>query len=211
MLWAVGAAAIDELAVETLQYPGYGGGFNQVHLARRTGPNYPWYQEACRVREQESVSAKHKTPCMDGEPNKRLGGTPFYYTLGILERGFNLGGVCHTEDGLQARPLAGADLEQGEYFLRAKRLVPHNRTFTFYNARWDGSPVKTARFVDPVAGDPDGKTVWRVYSYVLSDDTGIVVAVGPDPDNAGIVWGNGWQPVGMLDQVPNTNVIAIRR
>ena len=114
VLWAVGASDIDELSVDTGQYPGAGGGFCHVHLARRTGPNYPWYQEACRVREQESVSGKHKAPVMDGEPNKRLGGTPFYYTLGILERGFNLGGVCHTEDGLQARPLAGADLEQGE-------------------------------------------------------------------------------------------------
>lgn len=210
VLWAVGAAEIDELDVNSKEYPGYGGGFNQVHLQRRTSSNYPWWQEACRVKEQWDVAAKHRTPCMDGEPNKKLIGTPFYFTLGILDRGFNLGSVCHTEDGLQARPF-GADMGQAEFFMRAKKLISHNKTYTFYNARWENSPVRTARFVEPAPGDPPGNTVWRCYSFTLPDNTGFVVASGPNPDAAGIEWGSGWKQVGFLDKVPNCNVIDIRR
>jgi len=205
VLYALGAADTDE--PDALgRYPTDGGAFNTAHLDRgRDGWN-----QVRRLRELEHISAVTRKPVMSGEPigaDEWMGGStgakqrrndpPFFFGLGVLSRGFEIGSVFHSEAGLHGVLLGPVQRACAEAFVAGWRSIDTVARLTFINAKWDGSPV----------ADADFDHVVRAYSFTAGD-RGWTVLVGLSGDPM-IRWGDDWHPVGVVAERPGVRVVEI--
>jgi hypothetical protein len=207
ILYSLGAADVDEPDASG-RYPTDGGAFNTAHLDRGRDT----WNQVRRLREIAAISEATKKPAMSGEPmgaDEQMGGATgtkqrrndptFFYAMGVLCRGFELGCVFHSEAGLQAQLLGPVQRECALAFMAGWRSIDTNDRLTFKNARWDGSPV----------ADADFDRVVRAYSFI-SGDHGWTVLVGLSGD-ARVRWGGGWSPHGVVGERPGVQVIEIAR
>ena len=208
VIYALGAADTDEPDASG-HYPTDGGAFNTSHLDRgRDGWN-----QVRRIREIENISAATHKPVMSGEPigaDEWMGGStgtkqrrndpPFFFALGALSRGFEIGTVFHSEAGLRSVPLGPVQRACAEAFIAGWRSIDTADRLRFFNARWVGSPV----------GDADFDRVVRAYSFVTRD-SGWTVLVGITGDPA-IRWGGDWHPTGVVvGEWPGVRVVEIAK
>jgi hypothetical protein len=203
--WTVGApVGTDEPAPEG-SYPTDGGLFNDAHLDR----GRDFWNQVRRVRELEMVSAVTGKPCISGEPigaaeqsqtGRRESNPTFFWTLGLLCRGFEIGSVFHSEDGLNGKLLGPNQRLCAEEHVAGFRAIPTDERLRFVNAGWSGSPVTAADFDHGIT---------RAYSFVTASRgwTALVGKVG-DPR---VAWGGGWRPVGIVAERPGCQLVEIAR
>jgi hypothetical protein len=125
--------------------------------------------------------------------------TRFSFAYGVLCRGFELGCVFHSEQGLQRQPL-GPNTEALRVRSSPAGAIPTAERLSFVNAGWPGSPVAKANFDTGIV---------RAYSFTAGG-RGWTVLVGVRGDPA-VEWGGGWHPVGVVAEQPGVQVIAIAR
>jgi hypothetical protein len=188
LLWAVGAAGVDEPDVRGV-YPAHGGTFNTAHLDR----SRPRWANIRRVRELFAVVTAHGVPCLDNERmgadeldgrvtgRQRWADPAVFFAAGALNRAFaGVGGVHHSQAGLEARVPAPGSVQ--EACARAEVAghalvagVAQGQPLRYLNAGHDGSPVPTIPPAEwaRVFGEADG----RCYSFVHGD-RGVTVAIG---------------------------------
>jgi len=208
--WALGAPIGTDEPDELGRYRGDGGLFNTAHLDRGRDK----WNQVRRLREIEAISAATRRPAMSGEPigaDEWMGGATgtrqrrndpeFFFTLGALSRGFELGTVFHSQAGLDGQLLGPVQRECAEAFLAGWRALNTTDRLTFVNAGWPGSPVASANF--------NHNGIVRAYSYV-SGHRGWTVLLGINGD-PGVRWGGGWSPVGVVAERPGVQIISITK
>lgn len=207
--WALGAAATDEPINGV--YPNDGGTFNTSHLDRGRDK----WNQVRRVRELYAITEVTHTPTLNSEPigadeeaqpGRRENDPNFFFALGALNRGFDIGGVFHSEDGLHARPLGPVQRACAEAFVAGSRIVPWDARLDYRNARWGNSPVVDAAFTD--IGGP----IVRAYSFV-DGGRGVTVILSTEPSSplAHVVFGNGWFVADEIAQRPHVTVLRVQQ
>lgn len=207
VLWTLGAPVDTDEPTPEGRYPTDGGLFNDAHLDRQRD----LYNQVRRLREIAAVSDSTRKPAMSGEPigiaegpmtKQRFWGDDalrFSFAYGVLCRGFELGCVWHSEDGLNARPLGPNTRAAAEAFIAGWHAIPTDERLTFVNAGWAGSPVAGADFDHGIV---------RAYSFVAGG-RGWTVLVGVRGDPA-VRWGGGWHPVSTRE-LPGLQIVEIAR
>jgi len=200
-----------ELATQMARPTGYGAAANDESHEFAGGDHVPAHLDRgrdkwnCvrRVRELLQVSLDTGKPVFNQEPigaaevsdpGRREADPSFWYTMGCLNRLFVHGsGVFHSQDGLDAVPLGPNQRQCALQYLSGVAVWPGAHHVQYYNTGHSGSPVVEADF----------SQVCRVYSGVDGDE-GFTIALGltHGPEGAGIEWGNGYHPVGVIAAFP---------
>lgn len=197
--------------IEDDESPKYAGGaFVPVHLDRGRDT----WNMVRRVREVEAMSANTGKPAFNQEPigaaeasiaGKRESNPNVFFTMGVLNRLFEVGGVFHSDDGLLAQRLGPNQRLCAEAFVQGARLWPGIDRLTYKNVGHENSPVVRARFNE--GRNEEGVT--RAYSGVVGND-GFTVGVGV-VGNPGLDWGNGWTPREVIAERPGVTVWRVGR
>jgi hypothetical protein len=211
-LTAIGAPNEDEPsdpAKGPQTWGGTGGSYGTAHLDRGRDT----WNQVRRVREIEACSAFAKMPVLNNEPiGAAEPGTPgqrrtdpeFFFTLGALNRLFEVGGVFHSQSGLLAEPLGPVQTACAQAFVRGSRIWPIDGPRLRYmnsnvNGGWSDSPVQSHNV----------NTCVRAYAGV-ADGRGFVVALGLSGDPQ-LRIGAGYREVGVLGEMPGVKVIEVTR
>lgn len=204
VVWALGSPlGRDEMDPQG-HYPTDGGLFNDSHLDRGRDD----FNQVRRIREIAGISEATRKPAMSGEPiganeirqpGRRNNDPEFFYTMGVLCRGFEVGCVFHSEDGLNARPLGPVQKQCAEAFIKGWNAIPTQARLEYQNAGHANSPVDKADFTKVV----------RAYSFITGPE-GWTVLVGETGDPA-IQWKNGWHPEDTAADWAHVKVVHVRR
>lgn len=169
------------------------------------------WNQVRRVRELEAASAQTRRPVLNNEPTgadeldgsqtgrQRINDPAWFFALQLLNRIFEVGGVFHSQAGLNTELPGPVQEECAKAFVRASRLIPVEDRLTFKNTGWADSPIRSADF----------NQVIRAYSGITGN-RGWTVFVGLSGDPR-IEFQNGWQEVGVTAEVPGVKVIEIAR
>jgi hypothetical protein len=197
--FALGAAADDESTEMA------GGSFVTIHLDRGRDK----WNQVRRVRELASVSESSRKPAVNNEPigaaegaqpGKRESDPAFFFCMGALNRLFEIGGVFHSEAGLNGVLPGPVQQSCAEAFVAGSRIVPVEDRLGFMNAKWAQSPVADARF---------DVTVVRAYTGVAGARAWtVLVGVSGDP---GLQLGAGWKLKEKLAERPGVQVLELAR
>lgn len=219
---AVGAAPIDELDVDTGNYPTAWTGnnaYSTVHLNRGKKPSY---REAFRIKELFDIRNRHDCGGCNNEPGRfdhddlnepdGLGHQRFAYLLGCLGMAFGFMSIAHGSQmrDVSSGALVGIEREAFEAYLRGANAVPRGH-YDWYNADNTGnhpnSPVANGAFAEGPANS-NSKALWRAFSYIGA--VNFVIAGGAGPvDQFNIEYQHGWHPIGMLDEAFGVQIIHI--
>lgn len=203
LLWTIGAALGQDAAIDG-RYPTEGGGFNTAHLARAGGR----WQQVLRLREIATLGEATGRPVMSGEPigaaeaaipGRRESDAGFFFAMGALCRGFELGCVWHSESGLRGEPLGPVQRRAAEAFVDGWRALEADTRWSFKDAGETDSPVAAV----------DGTRVVRAWSFV-EGRRGFTVLVGMTGDPA-LRWADGWSERGEIPARPGVRVLGISR
>jgi type VI secretion system secreted protein VgrG len=187
------------------RWKGTGGHYGTAHLDRGRDK----WNQVRRVREIEACSEKGGLPVLNNEPvgaaepgtpGQRRNDPEFFFTLGALNRLFEVGGVFHFQDGLHTQVPVGAVQQQcAAAFVRGSHAMDSiDARLTYKNAKWTDSPVADANF---------DRGVVRAYSGI-SGNQGFLVLVGITGD-PGVKFQNGWKAVKVVDEMPGVQIISI--
>ncbi len=210
--FCLGAAREDEPTPEGT-YPTDGGEFNTAHLNRGGDPeeNEPQrdkWNMIRRIREIENISAVTGKHAVSGEPigagevtiqGKREADPAVFFAMGALCRGFEVGMVFHSEDGLNARPLGPNQRVCAQDCIAGWNAIDTDERLAFKNAGWSDSPIASADF----------DAVVRAYSFIAGN-AGYTVLVGLMGDPK-LEFANGWHPVETIAERPGCSVLRIAR
>ena len=135
---ALGAAQDDESDAYA------GGPYVTAHLDRGRDE----WNMVRRVRELEMLSSNTGKHVFNNEPIKfgsQNNNPSIAFTMAVLNRIFEVGGVYHSDAGLRAEvPAAGSEQDQlADAFMRGTRVITTRSRMTFKNAGWHDSPIKT--------------------------------------------------------------------
>jgi hypothetical protein len=191
IICALGAAEDDE----SDQYAG--GNYVTAHLDRDRDE----WNMVRRVRELENLSSATGKPVFNNEPIKmpsQNSNPSIAFTMAVLNRGFEVQGILHTDDGLQGTAPAPGSVAMAcfEAYIRGSRVITTEGHLTFKNAGWGDSPIK--EFSGAV----------RVYSFL--GDQNVTVALGITPD-LNIQTKNGWSLGPIIDEMPGVKVFELVR
>ena len=197
--FALGAAESDESDEM------FGGSFITAHLDRGRDK----WNQVRRVRELEMLSDKGRKPVLNNEPigaaeaslhGRRESDPAFFFCLGVLNRIFEVGGVFHSDAGLNALLPGPVQQACAEAFVAGSRTIPVEDRLRFQNAGWDTSPVASARFE---------QTIVRAYSGVSASRAWTaLVGLSGDP---GLQLKNGWGVAGEIAKHPGITVLQLKR
>ncbi|HXG71340.1 MAG TPA: hypothetical protein VNJ04_12110 [Gemmatimonadaceae bacterium] len=164
-----------------------------------------------RVRELEAASAVTGRPVMNNEPigadeqdgsvtgRQRFNDPAIAYTMALLNRLKEVGGLHHSQAGAQAELPGPVQQACADAFVAGSRLVPVEDRLTFKNARWSDSPI----------ADADFNAVIRAYTGVSGDRAWTaLVGLSGDPR---LRLSNGWRIVGTLADRPGVQVVELAR
>ena len=191
---ALGAAENDESS----DYAG--GPYITAHLDRSRDE----WNMVRRVRELEALSVNNSKFVMNNEPIKagsQNNNPSIFFTMAVLNRGFEVGGVFHSDDGLEGRvPAPGSEQQAlAEAYIRGARVITTLQRMTYKNAGWHDSPIKS--FSGAV----------RVYSFMA--DQNVSVALGIEAEGTegpfAIETQNGWALGPILDEMPGVKVYSL--
>lgn len=203
LLWTVGAALGQDAAIDG-RYPTDGGGFNTAHLARGGDR---WHQ-VVRLRELAALGEATGTPVMSGEPigaaegaipGRRESDPGFFFAMGALCRGFDIGCVWHSEAGVRGERLGPVQRRAAEAFVDGWRALDGDTRWTFKDAGDSDAPVAAT----------DRSRVVRAWSFV-EGRRGLTVLVGVTGEPA-LRWANGWIERGEVPGRPGVRVLRIGR
>lgn len=202
VLVALGSAPDDEST-------DFGGGdYITVHLDRGRDK----WNQIRRVREMENLSATLRKPVVNNEPigaderdgsvtgKQRFNDPAVFFGLGALNRLFEIGGVFHSQNGLDAVLPGPVQQQCADAFIRGSLAIKTQQALQFKNTGWADSPIASANFE---------RTIVRVYSG-LSDEQSAVVLVGLSGD-PGLRLQNGWRLGNVLDEMPGVQVVELIR
>lgn len=192
VLVALGAADSDE----SDEYAG--GHYVTAHLDRGRDE----WNMVRRVRELEALSDKTRKFVLNNEPIKagsQNANPSIYFTMALLNRLFEVGGVFHSDEGLQGVPPAPGSRGQelADAFIEGSRLITSNERVNYQNTGWTTSPIKS--FTGAV----------RLYSGITSDRP-FVCALGID-GGFGVETQNGWSLGSVIAERPNVRVYELTR
>lgn len=201
--YALGAAESDELLNGAYAYDG--GGWNTAHLDRGRDK----WNQIRRLKEIWDIGFTLKKAVMSGEPigasdatipGRRESDPNFFYAMGALCGGFDIGCVFHSDSGLNAIPLTPHQALCAQQFIAGVGIYVPGVHYDFYNTGWQGGPVRKADFV---SGSE------RAYSFVAGN-TGYVVLTGwtTDPN---LEMQNGWRKAGIIDSRQGITVLSLQR
>lgn len=151
------------------------------------------WNQVRRVKELWEAAGTVGKPVMNNEPTgaderdgsqtgkQRINDPSFFFCMGALTRLFEVGGVHHSQHGLDAVLPGPVQQQCAEAYLTGWRAIRTDARVGFYNAGWPESPVKAANF----------NNVVRTYSGVWGSE-GALVLVGlmGDPQ---LEMGAGWR------------------
>jgi hypothetical protein len=218
--YAIGAPAEDEPSNPNnppVTWGGTGANYGTAHLDR----GRDFWNEVRRVREIEACSAHGRFPLLNNEPKGAAEpGTPgqrrwnpeWFYTLGALNRLFEIGGVFHSQSGLWADVLGPVQTECAKAFVAGSTVWPDDPVrLQYFNVGHTGSPCVSAHFNE--GQTTDGITpkpgVTRAYCGVR-DGRGFMVAVGLGGDyRQQVQFGNGWAPQETLGKMNGVEVVRL--
>jgi hypothetical protein len=197
--FALGAAESDESEEMS------GGSFITAHLDRGRDK----WNQVRRVRELEMLSEKGGKPVLNNEPigaaevslpGRRESDPAFFFCLGALNRTSEVGGVFHSDAGLNGLQPGPVQQACADAFVAGSRTIPVEDRLKFKNAGWADSPVAGARFE---------QTVVRAYSGVSGSRAWTtLVGLSGDP---GLRLQHGWGVVGELARHPGVSVLELKR
>jgi hypothetical protein len=164
-----------------------------------------------RVKELGTGSENFKRPVLNNEMigaadspinGKRESDPAIYYTAGVLNRLFEVGGCFHSDSGLQGEQRTEHQEACAQAFLTGSNLIKTNAKMVFKNAGWADSPVKSAAFDSGVV---------RTYSGLAEDGSeNVVVLVGLTGDPR-MEMQNGWKLGEVLGEMPGVRVHRLVR
>jgi hypothetical protein len=203
---ALGAGESDEPDIEQVPQAHY----ITLHLDRGRDK----WNQVRRVREFEMASQNYGKPVLNNEPigadeldgavtgKQRINDPAFFFAMGALNRIFEVGGVHHSQHGLNAVLPGPVQQACADAYLRGFAAVKTNARLRFKNAGWSDSPIKGAAF--------DGQVV-RAYSGLAEDGSdNVVVLVGLTGD-PGLEMQNGWRLGNVVDEMPGVRIIQLIR
>jgi hypothetical protein len=170
------------------------------------------WNQVRRVRELEAASATYGKPVVNNEPigadeldgsqtgRQRFNDPAFFFCLGALNRIFEVGGVFHSQAGLQAEPLGPVQTQCAQAFVSGFSAIDTQERLAFKNAGWSDSPVKSAAF---------DQTVIRAYSGITGN-RGWLVLVGLRGDPR-VEYQNGWRPAGVVAEMSGCQILRLER
>lgn len=189
---ALGAPDEDEPPPNDAPWPEPTAHYLTLHLDRGRDR----WNQVRRVRELEAASAKVGKPVVNNEPigadeldgsqtgKQRVNEPAFFFTMGVLNRIFEVGGVHHSQHGLMAELPGPVQQACAAAYVRGFYAVKTRTRVRFKNAGWGDSPIEKADF----------NVVTRAYSGLAEDGSDNVLVLvglrhGADPQ---IVTKNGW-------------------
>jgi hypothetical protein len=120
--------------------------------------------------------------------------------MGALDRVFEVGGVFHSESGLNAVPMGPVQQACAEAFVAGSRVIPTDDRLAFQNARWADSPVADAKF---------DQTIVRAYTGVSGARAWtVLVGLSGDP---GLSLKGGWRVASRIAERPGVAVLQLER
>lgn len=170
------------------------------------------WNQVRRVRELETASARYGKPVLNNEPigadeldgsqtgRQRFNDPSFFFCLGALNRIFEVGGVFHSQAGLQAEPLGPVQRQCAHAYISGGNAIDTPERLVFKNAGWVDSPVKSANF---------DQTVVRAYSGIVGH-RGWLVLVGLRGDPR-VEYQNGWHPEGVVAEMSGCQIVRLER
>ena len=162
-----------------------------------------------RVRELEAASHTSGRPVLNNEPigaaevnqpGRRLNDPSIFFCMGALNRIFEVGGVFHSQSGLDATQLGLVQTSCAAEFIRGFSAIDTQDRLLFQNAGWSTSPVRSANF---------DQTVVRAYSGITGN-RGWMVLVGLRGDPR-VEYQNGWRPDGVVAEVSGCQIVRLAR
>jgi hypothetical protein len=197
--FALGAAQDDE----SLEMGG--GSFVTAHLDRGRDK----WNQVRRVRELAVLGDTTRKPVVNNEPigaaessqpGRRESDPAFFFCMGALNRVFEVGGVFHSEAGLNATLPGPVQQSCADAFVEGSRIVPAEDRLVFKNATWADSPVVKARF---------DETIIRAYTGVGGSAAWtVLVGLSGDP---GLELRGPWRIGRRLAQRPGVEVLQLER
>lgn len=191
---------------------GTGGSYGTAHLDRGRDT----WNQCRRVREIMACSEFGKFPVLNNEPiGAAEPGTPgqrrwdpeFFFTLGALNRLFEVGGVFHSQAGLMAERMGPVQRACAEAFVRGSRVWPHNERLRYLNVGHTGSPITSARFNE----GENRPGVTRAYSGIAGN-RGLLVVLGIVGEwTQHVTFGNGWRVARPIDAYPGVVAVEVTR
>lgn len=182
--WALGAAlGVDDVSPEH-PYPTAGGVFNDAHLDRGGDR---WTQVA-GLRGIAGIGEATGKPVISGEPigaaeaaiaGRRASAPAFFFAMGALCRGFELGCVWHSEAGLHGERLGPVQRRAAEAFITGWRALDTDARLSFQ----DPGPEA------PIAAVA-AASVAHAYTFVAGT-RGFLVLLGVSGEPA-LRFSNGW-------------------
>ena len=201
-LWSLGASLGVDAVGSSGRYPTAGGMFNDAHLDRGGGK----WRQVGRLREISGISAATGQPVISGEPigaaeiavrGRRESDPSFFFAMGALCRGFEMGCVWHSDAGLHAERPGPVQRRGAEAFIAGWRALDTDARLLFVDAAADRAPIAGATHVA------------HAYAFVAGD-RGFLVLLGVTGDPA-LRFGNGWTDRGTLAERPGVQVRRIGR
>ena len=206
--WALGAPPFATL--QAGRWPVPMGDFITSHLDRGGDA---WVQ-LDGVRELRAIQDATRRPVLNSEPigageqddpGRRLADPNVFFALGALNRAFDIGGVFHSESGLNALPLGPVQQASARAFVAGVAAIPGDESLRYQKVGGAGSPIATARLVSA------GGAVIGAYAFLARDGSAVVVILHkPDalPDTS-IVWAKGWRIIERLSRRPHVTVVKV--
>ncbi|HVL67213.1 MAG TPA: hypothetical protein VM364_08110 [Vicinamibacterales bacterium] len=184
-----------------------------LHLDRGRDP----WNMVRRVRELEMASGGLNRPVLNNEPigadetpsrGRRESDPAIFFTMGVLERIFETGGVHHSQAGLHCDLPGPVQRACAEAYVRGATLIPTAARLAFHNAR---RPEAAEGFIVAanLPGDGVQHTIIRAFTGVAGD-RGWTVLVGLTGDPQ-VEWRQGWRRVRTVAEMPGVQVIEIAR
>ena len=186
LTWTLGAPLSTDEPTPQGTYPTDGGMFNDAHLDR----GRDFWNQVRRVREIAALSDATRKPAMSGEPigaaehtqpGKRESDPTFFFTLGALSRGFEVGSVFHSEAGLRGQLLGPNQRRCAQEFIAGWKALATTGRLQFVNAGW----VPPNPSVMPHFSGAE-----RVYSFIEGNRGWSVVVGAKNPQ---FEFGSGWR------------------
>lgn len=209
--WALGAPSTDE-PTEAGIWPIPSGSFVTAHLDRSRDT----WNQVRRVRELRAILDAVRKPVLNSEPmgaaetdqpGRRLSDPSFFFALGALDRLFGIGGVFHSESGLQGLELGPVQRECARAFVAGSNAIPSTDELSYQNVGWAGSPVGAARFVEA------GGVVVRAYSFIAPSGEAYVIVLHTSADlpASAVSWRPEWATRAPLPGRPHVSLFRVSR
>lgn len=198
VVWSLGAILGQDEPGDG-RYPGDGGSFVTAHLARGGDR----WTRVGRLRQIAALGEVTRKPALSGEPigaaeaalpGRRESDPGFFFAMGALCRGFELGCVFHSEAGLRAERLGPAQRAAAEAFVAGWRALGTGRRL---------------RPLGRAGSDPGGSSAAGAYPFAAGGE-GFAVLLGSAGDSPR-QWGGGWQDRGAIAGLAGAQVRRLGR